>query len=419
MIAVSAALDTFFDERRCIGIARQKAYRWLVLCCWFTYMAAYLCRVNFSSAMETLSQQRQLLTEHAGLVGSAFYSVYAFGQLINGYIGDRVRPDRYILLALAGTMLCNVGMAFARTLWLMIVLWSLNGFFQSIFWSTIVRLLASSTLPSQRVAMSAAITMTMPIAYLVSWGLIGSLLADRDAKWYFLVPSLFCAVMACAWLMLRVMNGPLPLPARNDVKILPTLRFFREEGLLWLLPAAMFHGLVKEGAVYWMPLLVSRAQSLPDIPPFALVSILPVANLIGIIVSDLLLRRSGHSPLTTLMRLMLVIVVLCLTLRLHSSGVFMICLIALISAMATANNVIFMSLIPMQYTVNNMVASVVGVLDFSSYVGAAVSTYLLGKTLNVSGFAPVPLIWAAASAAGIAFIVPFLRRQRYSHSANR
>ena len=48
--------------------------------CWFTYVVAYLCRVNFSSAMLKLSGEMQVSAAQLGAAGSAFFVVYALGQ---------------------------------------------------------------------------------------------------------------------------------------------------------------------------------------------------------------------------------------------------------------------------------------------------------------------------------------------------
>lgn len=391
---------------------KQKTAFLIFLCCWATYMTAYLCRVNFSSAMDALCAERHMAEDRLGAAGAVFYAVYACGQLINGYIGDRVKPDRFILLALGGTMLCNMGMAAARTSGQMTALWGVNGYFQSMFWSTIIRILALNSPPEKRVTVSVAISLSLPLAYLLSWGLLGRLFAGKSAGWYFMVPALLCLGMAGLWLAVRRMDGVLlPRADRRQEDLGRTLRLYRDERLYWLTLTAFFHGLVKEGTAYWMPLLIVRTDSLAGMPPFALVCVLPLANLVGIASSRFVLGRPGVRPLRVLSVLTGTIVLLCFSLWTHSSGLFLIGMIALISALTIVNNVILMSLFPMQYTGRNMVASVAGVLDFSSYAGAAVSTYLVGKILHSGGFGPVPLIWCAAAAAGLLSAHMFQRRR--------
>ena len=83
---------------------------------------------------------------------------------------------------------------------------------------------------------------------------------------------------------------------------------------------------------------------------------------------------------------------------------------ALISGLCYCNNTILLSYLPMQYTGQQMVASIIGVFDFASYVGAALSTYVLGKLLASAGFAPLPFVWMAAALAALLVVLVLRRR---------
>jgi len=387
---------------------------WIFLGCWFTYLTAYLCRVNFSSAMQTLSAERSLTSAQLGVVGAVFYGVYACGQLINGYIGDRVRANRYILLALCGTLLCNVGMAAVNSFSAMVLLWGINGIFQSMFWSTIIRALAQNTKPEKRATVSMGISLAMPVAYIVSWGLLGQRLQGMPSKWYFGIPSVVSLLMIAVWLFLsRHYSFELTEDNKSKAGIKDTIRFLCAEKLHWMVLVCICHGLIKEGAAYWTPLLVARMDGLGTISPYLLASVLPVANFIGIIASRALLGRGKSDPFAILTCVFIGIILLCAGLALCSAGLLIVGLIALVSGLCYANNTLLMSFIPMQYTEKNMVASIIGVFDFASYAGASLSTYVLGRVLESAGFAPLPFIWMAAAALACLIAASVLRlRQR-------
>ena len=63
---------------------------------WITYTVAYLCRVNISTAMDKLSVGMHVSVEYLGAASSIYFVTYAVGQLLNGFIGDRVNPHRYV-----------------------------------------------------------------------------------------------------------------------------------------------------------------------------------------------------------------------------------------------------------------------------------------------------------------------------------
>ena len=392
---------------------KKISVRWIFLCCWFTYLTAYLCRVNFSSAMNALTLERGLSAEHLGIVGAVFYGIYACGQLVNGYIGDRVRANRYMLLALFGTMLCNTFMSFASTFPAMLIFWGLNGCFQSMFWSTIIRVLAQNITAAKRAIYSVGISLTMPPAYILSWGLLGKCLAGSSAKWYFLIPVFACILMIAAWLFVSNKGDfSISESRKNTSGVIDTIRFLFTEKLHWMIGVCLLHGLIKEGVAYWTPLLISRMDNVGSMSPFLLACILPFANMLGILASRVLMKKAPN-PFMTLIGVFAGIALISVGLIFSSAALALIGLMAFISGLTYANNTILMSFIPMQYTERNMVASIIGVFDFSSYAGAAVSTYVLGKVLESAGFSPLPGIWlgAAVTAMLLACVVVIKRRK--------
>lgn len=396
---------------------KKISVRLIFLCCWFTYLTAYLCRVNFSSAMNAISLERGLSAGHLGVVGAVFYGVYAVGQLVNGYIGDRVRANRYMLLALTGTMACNLMMSFVSSFPAMLVFWGINGCFQSMFWSTIIRVLAQNIPAEKRALYSVGISLTMPPAYIVSWGLLGKCLDGFAAKWYFIIPVFACVLMLAAWLFVSK-RGDFSISAerKNNSGIIDTIKFLCGEKLHWMIGVCLLHGLIKEGVAYWTPLLISQMDNVGSVSPFLLACILPSANFVGIIASRFLMKKGPSNPFMTLIGVFAGIALISIGLIFSSAAIALIGLMAFISGLTYANNTILMSFIPMQYTERNMVASIIGVFDFSSYVGAAISTYVLGRVLASAGFAPLPGIWlgAAIFAMGLACVVVIKRRAKGS-----
>lgn len=383
----------------------------LIASCWVTYLTAYLCRVNFSSAMDALQLSRGLNAGQLGAVGAVFYGVYALGQLFNGYIGDHVKAHRFILMALMGTCLCNVGMAFAAALPVMMLLWGVNGWFQSMFWSTLIRLLAQNTPAEGRAGVSSIISTAMPAAYFISWSLLGQTFAGLDSRWYFLVPAAISMLLLGWWMHLsRGLAAEAPAPSKSSPK--ETVRFLVKERMHILLLLCVLHGLIKEGVGYWTPLFIAKLDN--GVHPALLAALLPIANAVGICLSKVLLKRVSQ-PTRILTGVMAGIACVSAVLALRG-GMGLIPLMACISGLCYCSNTILMSYMPMQYAGANMVASIIGVLDCASYIGAAISTWVLGRLLAAYSFGPLPYIWAAAAilAAGISVLMWKHRKEEVS-----
>ena len=72
--------------------------------CAVAYMIVYIARNMLSAVTPKMLEKGTGTSEHIAVLSSAFFLVYAMGQLINGILGDRIR-EKYMIsggLLLAG-----------------------------------------------------------------------------------------------------------------------------------------------------------------------------------------------------------------------------------------------------------------------------------------------------------------------------
>jgi OPA family sugar phosphate sensor protein UhpC-like MFS transporter len=65
-----------------------------------------------------------------GIIGSALFYSYAFGKLTNGFLADHMNLKIFFAFGVLISALINIGMGFSTILWVSVVLWALNGWFQ-------------------------------------------------------------------------------------------------------------------------------------------------------------------------------------------------------------------------------------------------------------------------------------------------
>ena len=78
-----------------------------------------------------------------------------------------------------------------------------------------------------------------------------------------------------------------------------------------------------------------------------------------------------------------------------------IILLAEISAMSYGCNSILLSFIPLAFAKYNLVSTLVGILDFSSYIGASISSLVMGSVLTDGNRIHASLFWLAAAICAI------------------
>lgn len=135
-----------------------------------------------------------------GLLGSLFFGVYAAGKLLNGYRGDRADNRRQIFCGLAVSGICNLGIGFAGRLWVIMILWALNGFAQSALWCNIISLVSHWFYPRQHANIAVWLSTSMVGGALAGWGVCGWLIRCLPWQWVFRLPGLTLLCFSACWL---------------------------------------------------------------------------------------------------------------------------------------------------------------------------------------------------------------------------
>ncbi len=117
---------------------------------WITYSTFYLCRVNMSIAVPGIMGEFGYSKTAMGGVMTALLVAYAAGQFINGQLGDKFGARRLITLGILGSALLNIAFGFSPGITVMIAIWALNGYFQSMGWAPSVKTIANWFPPNIR-----------------------------------------------------------------------------------------------------------------------------------------------------------------------------------------------------------------------------------------------------------------------------
>lgn len=109
-----------------------RKHRWRVmLAITLGYGLIYTCRLALGVVKKPLLDAGIFTPSELGLIGSALFFTYAVGKLTNGFLADHSNMKRFLAFAFLATALCNLSMGFMTTVWLAVVVWGLNGWFQS------------------------------------------------------------------------------------------------------------------------------------------------------------------------------------------------------------------------------------------------------------------------------------------------
>ena len=94
------------------------------------YGIVYTCRLALSMVKKPLIDGGIFTPVELGIIGSALFYTYAFGKLTNGFLADHMNLKFFFAFGVLISALINIGMGFSTILWVSVVLWGLNGWFQ-------------------------------------------------------------------------------------------------------------------------------------------------------------------------------------------------------------------------------------------------------------------------------------------------
>jgi len=92
----------------------------------------YTCRLSLSVAKKQMIDAGVVDVTELGIIGAVLLYVYAIGKFINGFLADRANIQRFMSIALLLSAVVNLLFGLTTYFMLFVILWGMNGWFQSI-----------------------------------------------------------------------------------------------------------------------------------------------------------------------------------------------------------------------------------------------------------------------------------------------
>lgn len=371
--------------------------------CYVAYVGIYAARLNLSMASPEMIAGGLLTEVQYGFLGSAFFVTYACGRLLNGMIGDRTAPWIMIAVGLLLTGLSNLLIGLLPAYILILALWCVNAYAQSMLWSSLLRCMTG---------LYGKETADRKVPILVSSVSVGNIAGILLSTWMvdafgvraaFLVPGALTVLLALttAYVLSTVPEGPRPQKQK-----FPLAEFFRDRKIRGMLLPAMFHGVIKDNIGTWMALYFVCRYGI-DLESSALfVLLIPTVGMLGRLVYPICYRLSGQRENLISLLCFGASAVLAAVLCLNPASplVAAVCL-SLIYALVSMINTSILSMFPLQFAEKNMVSSVSGVADFATYLGAGIGSAVYGFWNKSGSFAPMFVSWVVLCVASIGLLM--------------
>ncbi len=399
--------------------------RAIVALCTIAYFASYFSRKTFSVVMVNMLESGVVDRDVAGLVGTALFVFYGAGQLVSGYMGDKLSPKYLMFSGLMVSALCNFLLPIVPNQYLMIPVWAVNGFAQALLWPPIVRILSDSLSHEKYVTANLIVTCGAHVSTIVLY-----LYAPLCIKWWsykavYFTSTVFCLVTGVIFLIAMAVvlgkkdsGSPSPIVAPSaELVECSVWHTFSCSGILPLFVCIVVMGFMRDGIESWLPTLYSEAFG-RDSSESILVSVaLPIFSIVSLfLVRAIHKGRTFNNEARGAGILFGLSIVLCIPfaclIGVEQTAARIICLIlaGVISACMHSTNFLLISCMPGRFAGTGKASTVGGFCNACTYVGAAASMYGIALISESFGWTVTTVSWIAILAVGVLFACLALKK---------
>ena len=373
------------------------------------YLACYFARNILSVVTPQIVADTKISFEFIGTISTANMFFYAGGQLINGIIGDKIKA-KYLVgggLVLAG--LCSVVMGLSQEPIVMLVAYSVSGFFLSTIYAPLVKMIAENTRPIYAekccLGLSFAALIGTPAA-----GVIALFFAWDEA--FIVGGTCLVAIGIAFYIIVHTMEQKRIVQYRMDPKKEKATGSFKiliENEIIKYTFVSMLTGIVRTSVMFWIPTYLSQHLGFsPGVAATIFTVITAVQSLspyvTNILIYEYLLKRKINKMLI----LMFGISAVAFGGMVVISNPYInmaILLIAIVTANG-ASNTMWNVYCPSLYH-TGMVSTATGYLDFVSYLAAGIANILFANAIAQIGWGNLILVWTLLMGAGVLVSLPW------------
>lgn len=400
----------------------------IIALCSLVYFVSYFARKDFAAVQVEMIDSGAVDGVTAGLIGTALFICYGAGQLVSGYLGDKIKPQYLLMAGLSVTAFANFTMTFITESTWMIPVWGLNGFAQAMLWPPIVKILSNHLDHDRFVTANLIVTTAAHIATILLYLYVP--ICIRFMSWHSVFYSATFLALAAFIIFTVALRFVLPdkssVERENISRAKPEVhsdgsfaRTLLSAGIIPTLFSIIMMGFLRDGIESWLPTLYATAFNRDPSESVLVSVILPVFSIVSIVVVTALHKKKlfnneivGSSLLFG--SAIVAAIPLALLINVPGTACNLICLLlaAFICACMHGCNFLLISCLPGRFACIGRAATVSGLCNACVYIGAAVASYTIAIISTNFGWQITVTSWMSVAALGV--ILTALARKSYS-----
>lgn len=369
----------------------QKAWR-IGSFCIATYLASYVTRNILSISTPEMIKEAFFTKEYTGLLSSICFIFYAAGQLINGFIGDRVHPKYMIIMGLGISSVSTFVIPIFDNRILHFTAFALIGFGLSMLRGPLMKVISENT----------AATHARMICTLFSMaGFAGPLIASILSiffKWRAVftatgVISVIITVLAVAAITMLEKRGEIKFVPKYDKGIAGILNVFKLEDFIFYMLISSIGEIAGSSITFWIPTYTTEHLGFSNDAASTIYSVVSFSTLFTPFITLLIYEKLIRNGIKLALVMYVISAVFFIAVRFTAAPVLNVSMLIIAKvAAAAASSIVWSAYIP-GLARSGKVSSANGVIDAAGYAMASLANVLFSTFVGRLGWGGIVNMW--------------------------
>lgn len=380
------------------------------------YFFSYLTRINYTAIIVELIDKSILTKPQAAIVTTVAFITYGVGQLLSGFIGDRISPRWLIFYGFIATISMNFLMPVcSKNVLLLTTVWGINGVAQAFMWPPLVKIMTAALTDSEYMRAVSFIGIGSSAATIIIYLFSPFIITLFGWQYVFYIFGGLSLIAAFLWIfitgrLLKNVEIKLGKSRKTELQVSDgnSSEVKLAKYLTGLLPVILLtialQGVLRDGITTWTPSFMSENFKIePSKSIFTAIGA-PVFHVFINIVTYKILKILKNDIFKALTIYYLASTVFLFILRAFSMNSAVLSVIVISSATGVVHgiNLLQTGYIPKYFVCIGSVSTISGILNFSTYIGSAISTYLFAIISDSFGWGITVISWVGFSLLGLA-----------------
>jgi len=363
------------------------------------YALFYVCRLSISVAKKPLVDAHIFTESELGRIGAALFFTYAIGKLINGFFSDRTNINRFIATGLILTSLANLALGFFPLFIVFIILWGLNGWFQSLGAAPCVVALTRWFSPEERGTYYGVWSASHNIGKAITFTLLPFLIGIGGWQWGFWgagVAGILGAIMVFFFLHDSPESKGLPSVVSKEAElntsknteqsVIASQKSVLKNPYIWLLALSSALMYISRYAIESWGIFYAQAEKgYTNIQAGEIIGLTAITGIVGTAISGLISDKffKGSRNIPALVAGVLNIISLSIFLFYPNGNVWMDSAAMLVHGFAIGILITFLGgLMAVDIAPKQATGATMGLIGIASYAGAGIQELISGFLIS-------------------------------------